>query len=411
MELKPGYKQTEVGVIPEDWIIQPIANLVADTSPICYGVVQVGKHSDEGIPIVAIKHVKEIEGATHHMASRATEAPYSRSRVQADDVLISIKGTIGRIGIVPTGFRGNISRELARLRIREGVCPEFVAFQLEGSSTQDRINQAVVGTTRLEFSIAQLRNFLIALPAVEAEQRAIAEILADIDAKIRLVGRLITKKKRLKQAAMQALLTGKRRLPGFEGEWEVKRLEDIATIDPENLGSNTQPHYRFNYISLEDIDQGSLLNWSELEFLSSPSRARRRLRPSDVLVSTVRPNLKSHLLFSQDNGDWVCSTGFATLRCNGELADPSYIYFHLFDSFINKQIEALLTGSNYPAISSRDVRRLEIPVPALSEQKEIARTLTSMEDEMISLTQRLEKARLLKQGMMQQLLTGKIRLT
>jgi type I restriction enzyme S subunit len=411
MELKPGYKQAEVGVIPEDWIIQPIANLVADTSPICYGVVQVGKHSDEGIPIVAIKHVKEIEGATHHMASRATEAPYSRSRVQAGDVLISIKGTIGRIGIVPTGFRGNISRELARLRIREGVCPEFVAFQLEGSSTQDRINQAVVGTTRLEFSIAQLRNFLIALPAVEAEQRAIAEILADIDAKIRLVGRLITKKKRLKQAAMQELLTGKRRLPGFEGEWEVKRLEDIATIDPENLGSNTQPHYRFNYISLEDIDQGSLLNWSELEFLSSPSRARRRLRPSDVLVSTVRPNLKSHLLFSQDNGDWVCSTGFATLRCNGELADPSYIYFHLFDSFINKQIEALLTGSNYPAISSRDVRRLEIPVPALSEQKEIARTLTSMEDEMISLTQRLEKARLLKQGMMQQLLTGKIRLT
>ena len=190
----------------------------------------------------------------------------------------------------------------------------------------------------------------------------------------------------------------------------MKRLGDIATIDPENLGSNTHPHYRFNYISLEDVDQGSLLNWSEQEFSTSPSRARRRLRRNDVLVSTVRPNLMSHLLFSQDGGEWVCSTGFALLRCNGELADPSYVFFHLFSAFINKQIEGLLTGSNYPAISSRDVRSLEIPAPALSEQKEIARTLTSMEDEIISLTQRLEKARLLKQGMMQQLLTGKIRL-
>jgi len=190
----------------------------------------------------------------------------------------------------------------------------------------------------------------------------------------------------------------------------VKRLEDIATIDPENLDSNTQPHYQFNYISLEDVDQGSLLNWSEQEFSSSPSRARRRLRLNDVLVSTVRPNLKSHLLFSQDNGEWVCSTGFATLRCNGDLADPSYVYFHLFGDFINKQIKALLTGSNYPAINSRDVRSLEIPVPALPEQKEITRILSSMEDELISLAQRLEKASSLKLGIMQQLLTGKIRL-
>jgi type I restriction enzyme S subunit len=128
-------------------------------------------------------------------------------------------------------------------------------------------------------------------------------------------------------------------------------------------------------------------------------------------VSTVRPNLKSHLLFNQANGEWVCSTGFSVLRCHDNHADPSYVYFHLFDYFINKQIEALLTGSNYPAINSRDVRSLEIPAPAISEQREIAKILTSMEDELNSLTQRLEKSRLLKQGMMQQLLTGKIRLT
>jgi len=190
----------------------------------------------------------------------------------------------------------------------------------------------------------------------------------------------------------------------------VKRLGEIATIDPENLGSNTQPNYRFNYISLEDVDQGSLLGWSEQEFSSAPSRARRRLRCMDVLVSTVRPNLKSHLLFCQDSGEWVCSTGFAALRCNGDLADQSYVYSHLFGDLINKQIEALLTGSNYPAINSRDVRGLEIPVPSLPEQKAISRVLGSMEDELTLLTHRIEKASSIKQGMMQQLLTGKIRL-
>ena len=128
------------------------------------------------------------------------------------------------------------------------------------------------------------------------------------------------------------------------------------------------------------------------------------------MISTVRPNLKSHLLFRQHGGDWVCSTGFTILRCHSELADPTYVYFHLFGTFVNKQIEALLTGSNYPAINSRDVRSLEIPAPVISEQREIAKILATMDDELNLLTQKREKARLLKQGLMQQLLTGKIRL-
>ena len=97
--------------------------------------------------------------------------------MRAGDVLISIKGTIGRVGIVPNGFDGNISRELARLRISEEFSPEYVAHQFEAEITQDRVSRAVVGTTRLEFSIATLRRFEVPLPPTKAEQEAIERSL------------------------------------------------------------------------------------------------------------------------------------------------------------------------------------------------------------------------------------------
>lgn len=164
VEVPKGCKQTEVGVIPEDWITQPTAAIVTPNAPICYGVVQVGAYTDSGIPIIAIKFVKNISHAPLHRTALSLESPYIRSRVKGGDILISIKGTIGRVGIVPEGFKGNISRELARLRIKENLSSEYVAHQLEGGLAQDRISRAIVGTTRLEFSIATLRDFKIPLP-------------------------------------------------------------------------------------------------------------------------------------------------------------------------------------------------------------------------------------------------------
>jgi type I restriction enzyme, S subunit len=149
MEVRLGYKQTDVGIIPKEWHTAAVANLVEPTSPICYGVVQVGQHTESGVPIVAIKYVKEIAQAPLHRTAVNLEKPYARSRPRGGDVLISVKGTIGRVGIVPNGFQGNISRELARLRISNDACSEYVAHQLEAGATQERIMRSVVGTTRL----------------------------------------------------------------------------------------------------------------------------------------------------------------------------------------------------------------------------------------------------------------------
>ena len=258
--------------------------------------------------------------------------------------------------------------------------------------------------------MSDVEKFVVPLPPTKAEQEAIAEALSDTDAWIESLEQLIAKKRRIKAGTSQALLTGKQRLPGFSGEWEMKTLGDIVDTDPENLGSNTLPDYSFNYISLEDVNKGTLCGSSEQNFVSAPSRARRILRKNDVLVSTVRPNLKSHLLFNLELPNWICSTGFCVVRCRKGISNPKYIYAHIFAHTVNSQIDTLLTGSNYPAINSRDVRALKIPTPEYAEQTAIAAILTDMDTEIDALEAKLSKARQIKQGMMQELLTGKTRL-
>jgi type I restriction enzyme S subunit len=213
--IPPGYKQTEVGVIPEDWDDIPLEEIAKEDSPICYGIVQVGPYTPNGVPVLAIKNLNSDYTANIHRASVEVERSYARSRIQPEDVLVSVKGTTGRIGIVPFGFHGNISRDLARLRLREGIVPRFVLQMLRSDLAQRRLATAVVGTTRMELSITILKKVRIALPPTKAEQEAIAEALSDADALVESLEQLITKKRQIKQGAMQELLTGKKRLSGF----------------------------------------------------------------------------------------------------------------------------------------------------------------------------------------------------
>lgn len=118
----------------------------------------------------------------------------------------------------------------------------------------------------------------------------------------------------------------------------------------------------------------------------------------------------SHLLFKINADNWICSTGFCVVRCIKDISHPGYVYFHIFSGHVIRQIEALLTGSNYPAINRSDVRDLQIPFPEYDEQTAIAEILSDMDAEIDALGAKLTKARQVKQGMMQELLTGRIRL-
>lgn len=266
------------------------------------------------------------------------------------------------------------------------------------------------GTAQPKLNKQTCFRILVALPPTLQEQEAIAAALNDADVLIESLEQLIEKKCLVKQGGMQELLSGRRRLPEFRGEWKSVRVDSVADADPENLSCASNPDYTFKYISLEDVKEGALLGCVEHSFRTAPSRARRIIAKNDILVGTVRPNLKSHLLFREVGSDWICSTGFCVLRPRACEVISDFLYALFFSEAVSRQINNLLAGSNYPAISNRDVRSLEIPLPPYDEQQAIGGILRDLDAEIEALEARLEKARQIKQGMMQQLLMGRTRL-
>jgi type I restriction enzyme S subunit len=404
MEVRPGYKQTEVGVIPADWEVRKIKSVCTLINGRGFKPFEWQK---SGLPIIRIQNLNGSDEFNFY------EGSYDKKlEIEPGQLLFAWSGSRGTSfgPHVWSGPLGLLNYHTWKVQINETeIDKKFFLHALKNLTAfiEDKAHgaSALVHTQKWE-----MEGFEFATPTVKAEQRAIATALSDVDALLIKLNQLITKKRDLKQAAMQQLLTGKTRLPGFSGEWEVKRLGDVVDVDPENLGSDSRPDFAFNYIALEDVDRGFLRSHSEQVFALAPSRARRRLRAYDIIVSTVRPNLQSHLLFVNDIGVWVCSTGFCVLRCQQDMMNPAYVFSHFFASYLNRQIDALLTGSNYPAINSGDVRALQIPVPAYDEQTAIATILSDMDAEIAALEARREKTRALKQGMMQELLTGRIRL-
>ena len=168
------FRDTKIGAIPLEWETVSLGDLSDPSAPIRYGVVQIGPDTVDGVPIVPIKHIRRIGRVKLHRAASEIEGQYKGSRVKGGDILLSVKGTIGEIGVVPHGFEGNIAREIARIRLRKGCDVGYLSQLLDFDYTQKRIMKFVVGSTRLEFSIHAVRNFLVPLPPLP-EQRKIAD--------------------------------------------------------------------------------------------------------------------------------------------------------------------------------------------------------------------------------------------
>ena len=309
------------------------------------------------------------------------------------------------IGTEPVVFGGFVIRGRPRGMHFD---PLFIGYALRALGVRNQIIQMGQGGIRANVGQADLSRVSLPRPPLD-EQRAIAAILQDIDALEAALRGLVAKKTRIMAGAARDLLSGSLRLPGFDGDWGARRLDEVSDVDPENLGSSTPATYRFRYISLEDVQHGALRGHTPHMFRTAPSRARRRLRKNDVLLGTVRPNLKSHLLFSEADEDWVCSTGFAVIRANATEADPKFIFQQILGDDVSRQIDALLTGSNYPAISSLDVRALRILMPPLPEQQAIATVLQDMDAEIRALEMRLVKTSRLREGVAAALLSGEVR--
>ncbi|EPP3370791.1 TPA: restriction endonuclease subunit S [Proteus mirabilis] len=398
-----GYKQTEVGVIPEDWDVIQLGD--------CASYVGSGKTNTKS------RGEYPLYGSTGLIGS--CELP----EYSGESLLVARVGAnAGRLNYVYGEY--GVSDNTILIKIKPTNNISFFKYWL----IRKNLNTLVFGSGQPLITGTQLKELYLPLPS-NTEQTAIANALSDVDLLISELDKLIAKKQAIKTATMQQLLTGRTRLPQFAlredgskkgnkqselGEipedWEVVNIGELGQVDPENLGATTSPDYEFNYISLEQIEKGVIKNTTRSIFKNAPSRARRVLKKGDILVSTVRPNLMSHYFIQNEVNDLICSTGFSVIRFFEEKLSPGYLYQHLFSSVINNQIEMLISGSNYPAINSGNVKQLKVQIGSVKEQTAIATILSDMDKEIQVLEQRLNKTRKIKQGMMQELLTGKTRL-
>lgn len=189
--------------------------------------------------------------------------------------------------------------------------------------------------------------------------------------------------------------------------WRSARLDEVADINSETLNAATEKEYRFRYIDISSVTEG-VVDWKTVgveRFETAPSRARRVVKPADVLLGTVRPALQSHAFANWlDCSDLICSTGFAVLRAKPEL-HPAYLFHLLMSGPIRSQLMSLETGTGYPAVAERDARRVNLLLPPLPEQRAIAAVLDAAGAAIEQTRAAAAAARRLKRGLVQALLT------
>ena len=413
-------KQTEVGLIPDDWEVRALGEIcdVRDgthDSPIYY---------DFGYPFITSKNL--INGMIdfndiQYISKNDYDKINERSKVDKNDILFSMIGTIGKSVLVLQ--EPNFAIKNVALFKNINKCNQVYLKQyLDSDICYSRMNEDAKGSTQTFIPLGYFRTFLVPFPPL-AEQQRIAKALSDVDALISTTEKLIQKKKNIKQGTMQNLLTGKKRLPGFgpqtkslaykqtelgpiPEDWEVKTLGEICVINPAS--SNIIPD-EFFYVDLESVSSGKLEKKQKIRRRNAPSRAQRQFEKNDILYQTVRPYQRNNLFVNFDSKNYIASTGYAIIRSNNNI-DAHYIYqiIHM-DNFVNIVLDNC-TGTSYPAINPKFLKTIPVIIPSKEEQTAIANVLSSMDKEIEALNTKLEKYRNLKTAMMQQLLTGKIRL-
>lgn len=183
-------------------------------------------------------------------------------------------------------------------------------------------------------------------------------------------------------------------------DWEVKKLVSQVYVDKENISSDFQNEF-IEYVSLSDIENGRILP-NKIEYNTAPSRARRITHKGDVLLATVRPNLKNFAIV--DREDIIVSTGFAVL--GQKKMNLEFLYNFLYSHYAEMQYYALTVGSNYPALNSNDVKNLKLPVPPLPEQEAIADCLSTWDRAIEKQTKLIKAKKQLKKGLMQGFFNG-----
>jgi type I restriction enzyme, S subunit len=389
-QLKEGYKQTEIGVISEDWKCVELDQLNPFITSGSRGWADF--YSEYGDPFVRITNMFRESISLDLQDLRYVNLPVGtsegkRTQLHDGDLLISITADIGIISYVDERLQkpAYINQHIALVRFdKDKVNSQFISYFLSHESSQKWFRGGTDQGAKAGMSLITVRKIKVAIPPL-AEQAAIACTLSDIDALIESLDRILTKKRQIKQGAMQELLRSK------DG-WIERRLGDIAHI---------QTGSRNNQDKVEDGEYPLFVRSATVERINMYSYdCEAILIPGEGGIGSI---------FHYINGRFDAHQRVYVIRQFAEETSGKYIYLYMSKNFgchaMQNSVKATVDSLRLPTFQN-----FQIFVPTLEEQNEIANILSDMDAEIESISAKLTKTRQLKQGMMHELLTGRIRL-
>lgn len=394
--MKPGYKQTEVGVIPLDWECSRIASVAKLESGHTPSKRKPSYWSGH-IPWVSLHDTDGLNGreifTTEQMITDEGLKHSSARMLPKGTVVFSRTATVGKTTVL--GRDMATSQDFANYICGPRLDNYFLLYLFRGMGRTWK--GLMAGSIHNTIYMPVFKALQIPLPPVP-EQRAIAEALSDVDGLLGALDRLIAKKRDLKQAAMQQLLTGQTRLPGFHGEWEVKTVAELESL------------------KLVKLSRGQVISKNDINNIPGDCPIYSSSVHNDGLFGRY-----GKFMFDEELITWSVDGGghffhrpkhkfSVTNVCGFMRVDTSRISYR----FLAAELQLLHSRKSFdyqskahPSIVRKEY---EVHLPSLPEQTAIAQVLSDMDSELAALQQRRDKTRVLKQGMMQELLTGKTRL-
>jgi type I restriction enzyme S subunit len=412
--VKPGYKLTEVGVIPEDWEVKRLKE-ISPAQSVGLVINPSWYFEDTGtVPMLVGSNIREnsIAWDSARRISDASNLRLPASRLAAGDLVTVRVGEPGVTAVIPPQLDGCNCASVMIVRQDSSFNSHWLCSVMNSRMGRSQVEHVQYGTAQKQFNISDAIDFRYPVPPL-SEQEAIAEALSDADALIESLEQLIAKKRHLKQGAMQELLTGKRRLPGFSGEWEAVKAGNIGRFRggsgfPIRFQGDTAGDLPFFKVSDMNAEGNQTFMETANNYISESLRKQLgavAFPINSIVFAKVGAAvfLERKKILAQAS---CLDNNMAAFMVDSDRAAVRFIHYLL----LSRRLGDLVSTTALPSLSGRVLAAIDFVIPSIEEQTAIAAVLSDIDTEIAALEAKLAKACQVKQGMMQELLTGRTRL-
>jgi type I restriction enzyme S subunit len=412
-EVPKGYKKTKVGIIPEDWEVKKLGETrdMEDKYSFTGGPfgsdLKTEHYTSNGVRVLQLQNIGDgnfINDYKIYTSNKKADELYSCNIFPGEILIAKMAEPLARACIVPDSEeRYLMASDGIRLKVNsDKYITKYILECINSNYFRNKAIKKGTGTTRLRIGLGELAKIKLAI-AKKEEQQKIAQILSTWDEAIELKEKLLEEKKKQKEGVMQKLLTGKIRLPGFNGEWSKKTIGNLL-IESKIVAHKPDINKRITVkLNLKGVEK------RELTAVEKEGATTHYVRKAGQFIYGkqnlhkgafgIIPNYLDNYQSSSD----IPSFDFK------ENVDGIWFYYYFSRPDFYKNLENISTGTGSKRIHPKDLYKVVIKTPSLPEQKAIAKVLSTADREIYLLTQELEQLKLQKKGLMQLLLTGIVR--